>query len=188
MHDETARGLGYFSIALGVAELAMPRAICRAAGIEVLELLVRGYGVREIATGVAILMTHDATPWIWGRVAGDAVDIATVAMAPPERHGEDRKPWALGALLAVTAVDLFCASCLNAEKGGRRTARADYRNRSGFPQGRKGGAWRGARFPDPARHSRAGSAAAADDGRRAPSGRAFGRMGSLKFRSTIDER
>lgn len=136
MHDEMAAGLGYFSIALGLAELVMPQAVRRAAGIETPDVLVRGYGVREIANGVAILITHDATPWIWGRVAGDALDIATVAMAPPEQHGsEAKKTWALGALLAVTAIDLFCASCLNAEKGGPKTARADYRSRSGFPQG-----------------------------------------------------
>jgi len=138
MHDEMAAGLGYFSIALGLAELVIPQAVRRAAGIETPDVLVRGYGVREIANGVAILMTHDATPWIWGRVAGDALDIATVAMAPPERHGgAKKKTWALGALLAVTAIDLFCASCLNAEKGGPNTARADYRNRSGFPQGQQ---------------------------------------------------
>lgn len=136
MHDETAKGLGYFSIALGIAELAMPRTIRHAAGIEATDALVRGYGVREIATGVAILMTHDATPWIWGRVAGDALDIATVALAPPDWRGGDRKkPWALGALAAVTALDLFCAIGLSREKGGRRRARADYRDRSGFPQG-----------------------------------------------------
>jgi uncharacterized protein YjeT (DUF2065 family) len=137
MHDETAKGLGYFSIALGIAELAMPRAIRHAAGIEAPDAMVRAYGVREIATGVAILMTHDATPWIWGRVAGDALDIATVALvAPPDWRGGDRKkPWSLGALVAVTAVDLFCAASLSREKGGRRSARADYRDRSGFPQG-----------------------------------------------------
>ncbi len=136
MHDEMATGLGYFSIALGIAELAIPQTLRRIAGIEAPDALVRGFGVREIATGIAILMTHDATPWIWGRVAGDALDIGTVAISPPERHGrEEKKTWALGALLAVTAVDLFCASCLNAEKGGRKTARADYRDRSGFPQG-----------------------------------------------------
>ena len=138
LHDEMARGLGYFSIALGIAELAMPRTIRHAAGIEATDALVRGYGVREIATGVAILMTHDATPWIWGRVGGDALDIATVALAPPDWRGGDRKkPWALGALVAVTAIDLFCAASLSREKGGRRRARADYSDRSGFPQGKQ---------------------------------------------------
>ena len=136
LYDEMASGLGYFSIALGLAELAAPRAIRRAAGIDAPDALVRGYGVREIANGIAILMTHDATPWIWGRVAGDALDIATVALEPPDWRGGDRKkPWALGALLAVTAIDLYCATCLSREKGGRRRARTDYSNRSGFPQG-----------------------------------------------------
>src|SRR5438552_2299136 len=50
-HDKVTRGLGYFSIALGVAELVAPGAICRAAGVRGLEPVVRGYGAREIATG-----------------------------------------------------------------------------------------------------------------------------------------
>jgi uncharacterized protein YjeT (DUF2065 family) len=135
-YDDMAAGLGYFSIALGIAEMVMPRAMRRMAGITAPDALVRGYGVREIATGVAILMTHDATPWIWGRVAGDALDIATVAIASPDRRaGEHRISWTMAALLGVTAVDFFCATCLSREKGGRRTARADYRDRSGFPRG-----------------------------------------------------
>src|SRR3569833_4361332 len=78
-HDRMAKGLGYLSIALGVAELVAPRAVCRAAGLNGMERLVRSYGAREIATGVAILTSHNAAPWIWGRVAGDMADIATVA-------------------------------------------------------------------------------------------------------------
>jgi len=35
----------------------------------------------------------------------------------------------------VTAVDVMCASGLGAEKGNRKTALADYSDRSGFPQG-----------------------------------------------------
>ena len=88
LHDEVAKGLGYFSIALGIAELVAPRTVCRAVGIAGQENLVRAYGAREIATGIAILASHDATPWIWGRVAGDALDIATVA-ASPERKGDN---------------------------------------------------------------------------------------------------
>ena len=134
--DNLARGLGWFSIALGLAEVAAPRKLTRALGMEGREQLVFAYGVREIVTGIGILASRDPTLWIWGRVGGDALDIATVALAPPDWRGGDRKkPWALGALAAVTALDLFCAISLSREKGGRRRARADYSDRTGFPQG-----------------------------------------------------
>ena len=135
--DEIAKGLGYFSIALGIAELAAPRAICRAAGIDSdHERLVRAYGAREIATGIAILRSHDPTPWVWGRATGDALDIGTVALAPSDQVvGKNRKAWSLAALLGVAALDAFCASRLKSEKGNRDSARADYSNRSGFPKG-----------------------------------------------------
>jgi len=37
---------------------------------------LRSYGIREIAMGLGILAGRNPTPWIWGRVAGDALDLA----------------------------------------------------------------------------------------------------------------
>jgi hypothetical protein len=123
-------------IALGVAELVAPRAICRAAGVRGLETVIRGYGAREIATGVAILGSHDPEPWIWTRVAGDLADIATVATgAQQDNQSRGRSALALATLAAVTLVDLACADGLNSEKGSRKTATRDYSWRSGYPQG-----------------------------------------------------
>jgi hypothetical protein len=135
-HDRIAKNLGYLSIALGAAELVAPRAVCRAAGLNGMESLVRSYGAREIATGVAILTSHDPAPWIWSRVAGDMADIATVATGI-RQNGEKKNNavLTLAALAAVTAVDVMCASGLESDKGGRKTAVADYSNRSGFPHG-----------------------------------------------------
>lgn len=135
-HDRMAKGLGYLSIALGAAELVAPWAMCRAAGLNGMEPLVRSYGAREIATGVAILTSHNRAPWIWGRVAGDMADIATVATGI-RRNGEKTTNaiLTLAALAAVTAVDVMCASGLESEKGNRKTAVADYSDRSGFPGG-----------------------------------------------------
>jgi hypothetical protein len=128
--------LGYFSIALGVAELLAPTAVCKAVGISGLESVVRAYGAREIATGVAILASHDPEPWIWGRVAGDMADIATVATGlRQDNPGKGNTVLALAALAAVTATDVACASALGAQKGNRKTAIADYSDRSGFPHG-----------------------------------------------------
>lgn len=134
--DETARGLGYFSIALGAAELLAPKVLCNAIGIKGLESIVRAYGAREIATGVAILASHDPEPWIWGRVAGDMADIATVATGlQQDNPRKDNTVLALAALAAVAVVDVACASALGAQKGNRKTAIADYSDRSGFPRG-----------------------------------------------------
>jgi hypothetical protein len=134
VNDQIAKGLGYFSVVLGLADLVAARAVCRAADLEGHEGLVRVCGGRELATGVAILRSHDATPWVWGRVAGDAIDIATVAAGA--KHLKSTKTLALLAVLAaVTGVDLFCAVRLAGEKGRRATARTDYHDRSGFPRG-----------------------------------------------------
>src|ERR1041384_5804725 len=105
LHDQIATGLGYFSIALGLTELLAPRAVSRAAGLEGHETVVQAFGAREIATGVAILTSHDATPWIWGRVAGDAADIATVIAGTQEgsQHRENT-PWEMLALAGVRAL------------------------------------------------------------------------------------
>jgi hypothetical protein len=133
--DGLARSLGYFSLVLGAAELLAPRAICRAAGLNGQEALVRSYGLREILTGVSILTSHDPTPWVVGRVAGDVLDIATVAGGRSGRSRDSNKPLALAALVAVTAIDVLCANGLKSEKGNRETAVTDYSDRSGFPQG-----------------------------------------------------
>jgi hypothetical protein len=132
--DRLAKNLGYFSVALGIAEILAPKALCNAIGIRGLENVVRAYGAREIATGVAILTSHDPEPWIWGRVAGDMADIATVATGR-DKSKMRNKAMALMALGTVTVLDLSCAQELNSQKGNRERAIADYSNRSGFPRG-----------------------------------------------------
>jgi hypothetical protein len=134
--DQLAKNLGYFSIALGVAELLAPKALCNAIGVRGLEPVVRAYGAREVATGIAILASHDPEPWMWARVAGDIADIATVATGLQQDNGKrDNNLLALAALVGVTALDVACASALGAEKGSRKTAITDYSGRSGFPRG-----------------------------------------------------
>ena len=144
-NDEMARGLGYFSLALGLSELVAPDAISRAVGLDGYHGLIRGYGGREIANGLAILTSHDPTPWVWGRVAGDVADIATVA-AGAEKVTKPRTLLALAMLAGVAALDVVCATRLAAEKGSRSSARTDYSDRSGFPKGLQAvrGAARGA--------------------------------------------
>jgi hypothetical protein len=99
-----ARGLGWFSIGLGLAELVAPRTMADLTGVRSPGLL-QLYGLREIACGLGILSSQRPTPWLWARVAGDALDLATLAGAALQ-GGEDTNR-ALGAGLAVAGVTLL---------------------------------------------------------------------------------
>jgi hypothetical protein len=163
--DALARGLGVFSIALGLAEVIAPRALARALGMEGTETVIRAYGVREIATGLGILAADDPTPWIWGRVAGDALDLATLATG---LEGDNPKQanlaMAIGSVAMVTALDVYCGQQLSREDTQALPPLRDYRDRSGFP--RSPGRMRGAasdfevprdfRTPEPLRPWREG--------------------------------
>ena len=131
-----AEGLGWFSVGLGLAELVAGRELARWLGMEERERLIRAYGVREIATGVAILTQDDPTPWVWGRVAGDALDIGTLAVGLGGDNPERRNVGlALAAVAGVTVLDVVCAQQLTADRD-RPPPRPlpDYSDRSGLPR------------------------------------------------------
>ena len=122
--DAVASGLGFFSIALGVTEILAPRLVKQAAGMRCSETMVRLYGLREVATGIGLLLAWKRAPWVWGRVAGDALDIASA-----------RRPAALVALAGVTAVDIATATQLSREEQPSLPyTYYDYSDRSGFPR------------------------------------------------------
>lgn len=133
MNESMARGLGWFSIGLGLAEILMPRAMARGLNMQGREQLLLLYGLREIATGIGLLVASRRTPWMWGRVAGDALDIATLAssMQPGRRLGP---AIGLAAVAGVTAVDVANATALTARDRRRARANIDYSDRSGFPR------------------------------------------------------
>jgi hypothetical protein len=135
--DRVARGLGWFSLALGVTELVAPGRLARALGLEGRERLLQAYGGREIGAGIWALSDTPA-PAIWSRVAGDVVDLATLAAGLRGADEDQRRnAWiALAAVAGITAVDLLTAASLTAEQSERKgeTGR-DYSDRSGFPRG-----------------------------------------------------
>ena len=110
--ERLARGLGWFSIGLGLAELLAPRAVAKISGVRGENAgLIQLFGVREILSGVAIFMQGDhPASGLWSRVAGDALDIASlgIAMASPDSQ-KARVGFATANVLAVTALDVLCA-------------------------------------------------------------------------------
>ena len=128
-----ARGLGWFSIALGVAELVMPRTVARMCGMQVGATTVQMYGVREIATGVGILCARDPRPWLWGRVAGDVMDASTLAAHTDldDAQAMRRGGVALANVAAITALDVYTARNWQEPE---RPPVYDYRDRIGMGQ------------------------------------------------------
>jgi uncharacterized membrane protein len=129
----TARGLGWFSIGLGLAEVAMPRRLARIIGMDEDDdsnrNLLFAYGLREIATGVAILSSERPAGAVWARVGGDVLDLATLGRAMAgEDSNRGRLTAATAAVLGVAALDLLAGRRLsrNGERGAvARGARAD---------------------------------------------------------------
>lgn len=116
-----AQGLGWFSIGLGLAEVLAPENLARFLGMEERAGLIRLYGVREVATGIGILSQDDPTPWLWGRVGGDAIDLATLAAGlRPDNPQRQNVGLAIAAVAGALALDVLCASALGAEAEARR--------------------------------------------------------------------
>jgi len=134
--DTLAQGLGLFSIGLGLVELASARSMADALGLRGQERLVQAYGLREVATGIGILTSRgeDRAPWLWGRVAGDALDVATLAAGMRDADPDRRRNagLAMAAVIGVTILDLVAAQALQPERGYYMPH--DYTQRSGFPR------------------------------------------------------
>lgn len=112
--ETLARQIGWFSVGLGIFELVAPEELARYLGMEEKAELFRLYGVRELAKGVGILSQRHPSPnWLWARVAGDFLDMATLAtgLTSDNRHRE-RVMAAIFAVAGVTVLDVICAQQL----------------------------------------------------------------------------
>ena len=130
-----AHQLGWFSIALGAIELMASRQVARTLGMRGQESVIRAYGVREIVKGVGILTSSNPTPWLWGRVAGDALDLGTLAYAYRTSPKRGSLAVAMANVAGVTALDVLAAKQLGAVARRQQQPAVDYSNRSGFPRG-----------------------------------------------------
>jgi len=115
--DQIATGLGWFSIGLGLAEILAPGSLARLIGVnddDGNRSLLRFYGVREVAAGVGILTQPRPAGWLWGRVAGDLLDLASLSSAMKSDQNEGGKlSAATAAVVGVTALDIYCARQLS---------------------------------------------------------------------------
>jgi uncharacterized membrane protein len=116
--DALARGLGWFSLGLGAAQIVAPRRVARLIGLRgegAQNTVMRAVGVREIASGVGILSSPRPAGWLLSRVAGDAMDLALLASADSEERS--RRAAAMAAVAGVTLPDLLESTRLSRLSG-----------------------------------------------------------------------
>jgi hypothetical protein len=112
-----ATGLGIFSLVLGLAEVLAPKRLGEMIGVnDQHRALLPALGLREIASGIAILTSTKPTAAVWSRVGGDAMDLAYLGSAfMSDDTNKARLIAATAAVLGATAMDVVCAQQLSSQ-------------------------------------------------------------------------
>ncbi|MBV9302703.1 MAG: SRPBCC family protein [Acidobacteriaceae bacterium] len=115
--EQLANALGWFSVGLGLAEIAAPGTIAELIGVrddDRTRALLRIYGARELTAGIGILARPQSPGWVWSRVAGDLLDLSALGSAfNSSRTNRTKASIAAAAVLGVTALDVYCAKQLS---------------------------------------------------------------------------
>jgi uncharacterized membrane protein len=106
-----ARGVGWFSLGLGAVQVLMPARLGRFIGVgdgARTQLIMRAVGLRELAAAVGIFLQDRPTPWLLGRVGGDAMDLAALGAAMRSDSAQGgRVAGAIGAVAGITMLDVL---------------------------------------------------------------------------------
>jgi uncharacterized membrane protein len=126
--ERRARGLGWFSIGLGLAQIGAPRAVARLIGVndeEETRNTMFAIGLREITSGIGILTRPRPAGWVWTRVGGDLMDLALLGKAlNSDDTDRGRVAAATAAVLGVTALDFLTGRQLSGNGGNGHQQRA----------------------------------------------------------------
>ncbi len=124
--ERRARGLGWFSIGLGLAQIGVPRSVARLIGVrddDETRNTMFAIGLREITSGIGILSSSRPTGWVWSRVGGDLMDLALLGRSMNASNDKSRVAAATAAVAGVTVVDFLTGQQLSKHGDGaeRRT-------------------------------------------------------------------
>jgi len=116
------QALGWFSIGLGLAQIASPGGIARMIGLRAdneTQQVMRAVGMRELATGVGILMHPQPAGWVKARVGGDIMDLTLLGAALASDDTErDKTSMAALAVVGVTVADIMASQRLSSAADG----------------------------------------------------------------------
>ncbi|HYG24418.1 MAG TPA: SRPBCC family protein [Verrucomicrobiae bacterium] len=116
--EQLARAMGWVSLGLGLASLLAPRRVGKGVGVGEHSTLLRLLGLRELVSGVGILTQARPSPWLWGRVGGDLMDIALLGAALASKDSRATRIALAGAAVAgITALDLKASRGISRNPG-----------------------------------------------------------------------
>lgn len=122
---KVSKGLGIFSLALGLGEVVLTRTLARASGFnQEYTPLLRAFGYRELTSGVGLLMGRRRNAWMWSRVIGDVLDGAFMAYAYAKADTQEKRK-----RLAISAAIVAPVIVMDVINSFRESSRAAYRER-----------------------------------------------------------
>jgi uncharacterized membrane protein len=113
--EQLRQTFGWLSIGLGLAALLAPRGVGELTGIGARTGLLRAIGLRELAAGAGILGARDPSPWLWSRVAGDAMDLMVLGASSvnPVGRGRLRSAVSMAVVGSIAAADVVASRRLS---------------------------------------------------------------------------
>jgi uncharacterized membrane protein len=113
-----ASGLGWFSLSLGAPQVVAPDRVNELIGVRDdgrARAWQRVVGGRELAAAAGILGQRRPTLWLWGRVAGDLMDLGLLGGAFVRRRCDARRlAVATASVVGVFVADLYAAARMSA--------------------------------------------------------------------------
>jgi hypothetical protein len=113
-------GLGYFSIALGLAEVIAPGRLARLLGLDgskAARNTLFAFGLRELAAGGMLLRGPAVSTNVWNRVIGDVMDAGALGLAFTRSNRKGAVAGALAFVGGAMAADWFAARALDRATG-----------------------------------------------------------------------
>src|SRR4051812_17383574 len=118
-YKKVGLGLGYFSIGLGLLEVAAPSRIARWLGVDskTAKTVIGLFGARELFAGSMLLRGPAVSTNVWNRVVGDGMDLAALGLALSRSNRKPAVAGALGFVAGATLLDALTARGLDQQSG-----------------------------------------------------------------------
>jgi hypothetical protein len=108
-------GLGFFSIGLGLVEVAAPGRLARWLGVDsgTAKTVIGLFGARELLAGAMLLRGPAVSTNVWNRVIGDGMDAAALGLAFTRSKRTGPVSGALAFIAGAAVIDWLTARGLD---------------------------------------------------------------------------